>query len=162
MGTGEHIRDKIAASKAKGMWMGGPLLLGYDVRDRLLVINETEAALVRRIFDDFVTMRSATLMVKAYGAEGVVTKGGKPFTKQTLYKMLHNRMYLGEIVHKGQSFPGQHQAIVTQAQWDAVHALIATDGIARRRDTSTASVNPCCCVACCSRPTVNGWCPATR
>ena len=106
--TGERIRDKIAASKAKGMWMGGPLPLGYDVRDRLLVINETEAALVRRIFDDFVTVRSATLMAKAYGAQGVVTKGGKPFTKQTIYKMLHNRMYLGEIVHKGQSFPGQH------------------------------------------------------
>jgi site-specific DNA recombinase len=85
--------------------MGGPLPLGYDVRDRLLVVNETEAKLVRRIFDDFVTVRSATLMAKAYGAEGVVTKGGKPFTKQTIYKMLHNRMYLGEIVHKGQSFP---------------------------------------------------------
>lgn len=106
--TGERIRDKIAASKAKGMWMGGPLPLGYDVRDRLLVINETEAALVRRIFHDFVTLRSATLMAKAYGAQGVVTKGGKPFTKQTIYKMLHNRMYLGKIVHKGQSFPGQH------------------------------------------------------
>lgn len=65
-----------------------------------------------------------------------MTKGGKPFTKQTLYKMLHNRMYLGEIVHKGQSFPGQHQAIVTQAQWDAVHGLIAMDATERRRETS--------------------------
>jgi site-specific DNA recombinase len=133
--TGERIRDKIAASKAKGIWMGGPLPLGYDVENRLLIINEVEATLVRRIFDDFVTLRSATLMAKAYGAEGLLTKGRKPFTKQTLYKMLHNRMYLGEIVHKGQSFPGQHQAIVTQEQWDAVHALIATDGIERRRDT---------------------------
>jgi DNA invertase Pin-like site-specific DNA recombinase len=134
--TGERIRDKIAASKAKGIWMGGPVPLGYDVRDRMLVVNETEAALVRRIFDDFVTMRSATLMVKAYAVEGLVTKGGRSFTKQTIYKMLHNRMYLGEIVHKGQSFPGQHQAIVTQAQWDAVHALIAMDATERRRDTS--------------------------
>lgn len=82
--TGERIRDKIAASKAKGMWMGGPLSLRYDVRDRLLVINETEAALVRRIYDDLVTVRSATLMAKTYGAEGVVTKGGKPFSKQTI------------------------------------------------------------------------------
>ncbi|MBP7201635.1 MAG: recombinase family protein [Propionivibrio sp.] len=97
--TGERIRDKIAASKAKGMWMGGPLPLGYDVANRLLVINKVEAQLVRRIFDDFITMRSATLMAKVYAAEGVRTKGGKPFTKQTLYKMLHNRMYLGEIVH---------------------------------------------------------------
>lgn len=133
--TGERIRDKIAASKAKGMWMGGPLSLGYDVHERKLVINETEATLVRRIFDDFVSMRSATLMMKAYGAEGLKTKGGKPFTKQTLYKMLHNRMYLGEIVHKGQSFPGQHLPIVTQVQWDAVHALIARDSTERRLDT---------------------------
>ena len=97
---------------------------------------------MRRIFDDFVTVRSATLMAKTYGAEGVVTKGGKPFTKQTIYKMLHNRMYLGEIVHKGQSFPGQHQAIVTQTQWDAVHALIATDGIERRRETNDRKSDP--------------------
>jgi DNA invertase Pin-like site-specific DNA recombinase len=114
--TGERIRDKIAASKAKGMWMGGPLPLGYDVRDRLLVINEKEADLVRRIFDDFVSIRSATLIAKAYVTEGALTKGGKRFTKQALYKMLHNRMYLGEIVHKGQSFPGQHQAIITRTQ----------------------------------------------
>ena len=140
--TSERIRDKIAASKAKGMWMGGPLPLGYDVRDRLLVINEIEAALVRRIFDDFVTVRSATLMAKAYGAEGLVTKVGKPFTKQTIYKMLLNRMYLGEIVHKGQSFPGQHQAIITQTQWDAVHALIAADGIERRRETNDRQSEP--------------------
>ena len=140
--TGERIRDKIAASKAKGMWMGGPLPLGYDVRDRLLIVNDTEAKLVRRIFDDFVTFRSATLMARAYGAEGAVTKSGKPFTKQTLYKMLHNRMYLGEIVHKGKSFPGQHQAIVAQAQWDAVHALIATDGLERRRETKDRQRDP--------------------
>lgn len=87
--TGERIRDKIAASKAKGMWMGGPLPLGYDVRDRLLVVNDTEAALVQRIFTDFVTLRSATLMAKTYNAQGVLTKGGKDFTKQTIYKMLH-------------------------------------------------------------------------
>lgn len=140
--TGERIRDKIAASKAKGMWMGGPVPLGYDVRDRLLVINDVEADLVRRIFDDFATMRSATLMVKAYSGEGLKTKGGKSFTKQTIYKMLHNRMYLGEILHKGQSFPGQHQPIVTQRQWDAVHALIASDSTERRRDTLDRQQEP--------------------
>jgi len=140
--TGERIRDKIAASKAKGMWMGGPLPLGYDVDNRLLVVNATQATLVRRIFDDFVTLRSATLMAKAYGAAGVLTKGGKPFTKQAIYKVLHNRMYLGEIVHKGQGFPGQHQAIITQAQWDAVQALIATDGLERRRETNDRQREP--------------------
>lgn len=140
--TGERIRDKIAASKAKGIWMGGPVPLGYDVRDRLLVINDVEADLVRRIFDDFVTMRSATLMVKAYSGESLKTKGGKSFTKQTIYKMLHNRMYLGEIVHKGQCFPGQHQPIVTQKQWDAVHVLIASDSNERRRNTLDRQQEP--------------------
>jgi DNA invertase Pin-like site-specific DNA recombinase len=140
--TGERIRDKIAASKAKGMWMGGPLPLGYDVDNRLLVINEREAAIVRRIFDDFVSVRSATMMVRSYAAEGVVTKSGKPFCKQTIYRMLCNRMYRGEIVHKGQSHPGQHQAIVTQAQWDAVHALIASDHQGRRQDTKNRDKEP--------------------
>jgi len=133
--TGERIRDKIAASKAKGIWMGGPLSLGYDVRNRLLVVNEVEAALVRRIFNDFVTVGSSTMMARAYCAEGLTNKGGKPFTKQMIYKLVYNRMYLGEIVHKGQSYPGQHQAIITHAQWDAVHALIATDAVERRRTT---------------------------
>ncbi|MHA6863534.1 recombinase family protein [Ralstonia pseudosolanacearum] len=140
--TGERIRDKIAASKAKGMWMGGRVPLGYDLQDRLLVMNDREASLVRRIFDDFVTMRSATLMVRTYAAEGLVTKDGNAFTKQTLGKMLHNRIYLGEIVHKGKSFPGQHEAIVTQAQWDAAHALIASDVRERTRATMDREREP--------------------
>ncbi|MGC5804413.1 recombinase family protein [Ralstonia pseudosolanacearum] len=140
--TGERIRDKIAASKAKGMWMGGRVPLGYDLQDRLLVVNDPEASLVRRIFDDFVTMRSATLMVRTYAAEGLVTKDGNVFTKQTLGKMLHNRIYLGEIVHKGKSFPGQHEAIVTQAQWDAAHALIASDARERTRATMDREREP--------------------
>ncbi|MHA6862068.1 recombinase family protein [Ralstonia pseudosolanacearum] len=140
--TGERIRDKIAASKAKGMWMGGRVPLGYDLQDRLLVMNDREASLVRRIFDDFVTMRSATLMVRTYAAEGLVTKDSNAFTKQTLGKMLHNRIYLGEIVHKGKSFPGQHEAIVTQTQWDAAHALIASDVRERTRATMDREREP--------------------
>lgn len=81
--------------------------LGYDVENRRLVVNEREAALVRRIFDDFATLRSATTMVRAYAAEGIRTKTGRTFCKQSLYKVLHNRMYLGEIVHKGRYYPGQ-------------------------------------------------------
>jgi len=131
--TGERIRDKIAASKKKGMWMGGPLPLGYDVVERKLVVNEKEAALVRRIFDDFVNFGSTTTTAKTYAAEGLLSKVGKPLTKQTMYKLLHNRMYLGEINHRGQSYPGEHQALITQAQWDAVHALIDTDARQRKR-----------------------------
>ncbi len=133
--TGERIRDKIAASKAKGLWMGGPLPLGYDVVDRKLVINDAEAAIVRRIFDEFVRDRSTTQMVRTFAAEGVFTKSGRRFCKQSLYKIFHNRMYLGEICHKGKSYPGQHEAIVTQAQWDAVQAVLADDRCDRERDT---------------------------
>ena len=137
--TGERIRDKIAASKAKGMWMGGPLPLGYDVVERKLVVNEREAALVRRIFDDFVIIGSTTAMAKTYASEGLRSKVGKPLTKQGLYKTLHNRVYLGEITHRGQSYPGEHQAIITQAHWDAVHAVLATESQERRRATRGGS-----------------------
>ena len=123
--TSERIRDKIAASKAKGMWMGGSLPLGYDVDNRLLVINEVEASLVRRIFKDFVRCRSTTDMVRELAGDGQTTKSGRPLTKQTLYKMMHNRIYLGEILHKGKYYAGQHQAIIDQDLWDAVHAILA-------------------------------------
>ena len=103
--TGERIRDKIAASKAKGMWMGGPLPLGYDVQSRLLIVNEAEAAVVRRIFADFTRDRSTTHMVRNYAAEGIRTKTGRTFCKQSIYKLLHNRMYLGEIVTRAATTP---------------------------------------------------------
>ena len=90
--TSERIRDKIAASKAKGMWMGGPLPLGYDVENRLLVANEVEASLVKGIFKDFTRCRSTTEMVRELAAEGRTTKSGRPLTKQALYKVMHNRI----------------------------------------------------------------------
>ncbi len=135
--TGERIRDKIAASKAKGMWMGGPLPLGYDVRNRLLIVNEAEAAVVRRIFADFARDRSTTHMVRAYAAEGIRTKTGRTFCKQSIYKLLHNRMYLGEIVHKGRYYPGQHPPILTREQWQAAHDVLAQTAEERRASVAT-------------------------
>jgi len=135
--TGERIRDKIAASKAKGMWMGGPLPLGYDVQNRLLVVNEAEAAVVRRIFADFARDRSTTHMVRNYAAEGIRTKTGRTFCKQSIYKLLHNRMYLGEIVHKGRYYPGQHPPILTRAQWQAAHDVLAQTAEERRVAVAT-------------------------
>jgi len=135
--TGERIRDKIAASKAKGMWMGGPLPLGYDVQNRLLVVNEAEAAVVRRIFADFARDRSTTHMVRNYAAEGIRTKTGRTFCKQSIYKLLHNRMYLGEIVHKGHYYPGQHPPILTVAQWQAAHDVLAQTAEERRVAVAT-------------------------
>ncbi|WP_374681452.1 recombinase family protein [Accumulibacter sp.] len=133
--TGERIRDKIAASKAKGMWMGGPLPLGYDVENRLLVVNEVEARLVRRIFKDFTRCRSTTDMVRELTADGQTTKSGRPLSKQMLYKMMHNRIYRGEILHKGTHYRGQHQAIIDQDLWDAVHAILAENNRQRALET---------------------------
>ncbi len=121
---GERIRDKVAASRKRGMWMGGCLPLGYDVRDRKLVVNEAEAALVRRIFRGFVEMESATRLVQALRAEGATTKRGRPLTKSDAYRILCNRVYLGDAVHKGTAYPGEHDAIITQRQWEAVHAVL--------------------------------------
>ncbi|MGE0673935.1 MAG: recombinase family protein [Methylibium sp.] len=135
--TGERIRDKIAASKAKGMWMGGPLPLGYDVQNRLLIVNEAEAAVVRRIFADFARDRSTTHMVRNYATEGIRTKTGRTFCKQSIYKLLHNRMYLGEIVHKGRYYPGQHPPILTGAQWQAAHDVLAQTAEERRAAVAT-------------------------
>jgi DNA invertase Pin-like site-specific DNA recombinase len=121
---GERIRDKVAASRARGIWMGGFVPLGYDVRERKLVVNDAEAALVRRIFQGFVELESCTRLVQALRAEGAATKRGGPLTKSDVYRILSNRVYLGEAVHKGTAYPGEHDGIVTQEQWDAVHAVL--------------------------------------
>lgn len=121
---GERIRDKFAASRKRGMWMGGFVPLGYDVRDRKLVVNDAEAALVRRIYRGFVELESATKLVQALRAEGATTKRRQPLSKSDVYRILSNRVYLGDAVHKGTAYPGEHDAIVTQAQWDAVHAVL--------------------------------------
>ncbi len=105
---GERIRDKFAASRKKGMWMGGYVPLGYDVRDRKLVINEEEAKTVRMIFERFVAIGSATKLAKVLAAEGVVNKRGKLIDKGFIYKLINNRIYIGEAVHKGTSYPGEH------------------------------------------------------
>jgi len=132
--TGERIRDKLAASKAKGIWMGGVPPLGYDVKDRKLVINEPEAALVRDIFIRYAEHGSAAQLVRELKIEGHTTKSwvtqggrhrpGRTIDQQYLFSMMRNRLYLGEISNHGQSYPGQHQAIIDRELWDAVHAII--------------------------------------
>jgi site-specific DNA recombinase len=121
---GERVRDKIAASKARGMWMGGPVPLGYDVRDRKLVVNEAEATTVRRVFEAFAAIGSATLLVPALRAEGLLTKMGRPFDKGAIYKTLNLRTYLGVVTHQGKVYPGEHQAIVPQDLWDRAHDIM--------------------------------------
>jgi hypothetical protein len=132
---GERIRDKFAASRKKGMWMGGFVPLGYDVKDRKLVVNEVEAKKVRMIFERFVKLGSATELVRELRAEGVTGKQGKLVDKGYVYKLLNNRVYIGQAVHKGAAYPGEHQAIVSQALWDKVHSILAESPRTRARRT---------------------------
>jgi DNA invertase Pin-like site-specific DNA recombinase len=137
---GERIRDKIAASRKRGMWMGGFVPLGYDVRDRKLVVNEAEARKVRMIFERFVRIGSATTLVRALRAEGIIGKYGKLVDKGTIYKLLNNRTYIGLAVHKGTAYPGEHKAIISQALWDKVHSILADSP--RRRAARTRAQTP--------------------
>src|SRR5471030_2122839 len=133
--TGERIRDKIAASKRRGMWMGGPLPLGYDLRDRKLVINQAEAATVRHIFRSYLELGSVRLLEQRLRDEGVRSKmhrkaddasrGGKPIVRGALYLIIQNRLYRGEVSHKGAIYPGEHPAIIDQTLLDAVQKQLA-------------------------------------
>ena len=128
--AGERIRDKIAASKKKGMWMGGYPPLGYDVRDRKLVITPQEAETVRHIFRRYLQLGAVSALRGDLKQDGIHSKlrtdkngkstGGKPFARGALYHMLKNRIYLGEIVHKNESYPGEHPQIIDRSLWDAV------------------------------------------
>ena len=148
--AGESIRDKFAASRRKGIFMGGIPPLGYDVRDRKLVVNPAEAELVRLIFRRFLDLGSALLLIRELNAQGHRTKSwttqagtfreGRPFDKGTLYKILRNRTYLGEAVHKGQSYPGEHEPIVDRATWDRVHEVLASN--AKRRGNEARARTP--------------------
>jgi len=139
--TGERIRDKIAASKKKGMWMGGLPSLGYDVKDRKLVVNEAEAATVRTMFQTYLEHGSVRELKVRLDADGVVSKlrtaadgssyGGNKISRGALYQMLQNRIYRGEIVHKGAAHPGEHQPIIDAALWDAVQKKLEANGVER-------------------------------
>jgi len=121
---GERIRDKFAASRARGLWMGGKPPLGYSARDRKLVINEPEAQRVRRVFTLFAETESGAETVRRLRAERITGKTGRLLEKGDLYKLLNNRTYRGEAMHKGRSYPGEHEAIISQALWDRVHAIL--------------------------------------
>ena len=135
--VGERIRDKVAASRKKGMWMGGCVPLGYRVENRKLAIDEKEAAIVRMIFERFLKLGSATLLARALHAEGVTTRRGKPVDKGFLYKTLNNRIYIGMAVHKGTAYPGEHQAIISMELWGRVHSILRESPRVRARCTRT-------------------------
>ena len=139
--AGERIRDKIAASKKKGMWMGGLPSLGYDVQNRKLVANDEEALTVLHIFRRYVELQSVRTLQAELDAAGIRSKqrtlaagtpyGGQKLSRGALYLMLQNRIYRGEITHKGNAYPGEHPAIVDKALWDKVQAILAVNRVER-------------------------------
>src|SRR5215467_11381674 len=126
--TGERIRDKIAASKRRGIWMGGIVPLGYDIRERRLVVNQAEAETVREIYRRYLELGSVPLLRAELDRRGMRSKlrvtrdgsrsGGERFSRGALYELLANPVYVGEIRHKGVCHPGQHHAIVERAEWE--------------------------------------------
>ena len=143
---GERIRDKFAASRRKGMWMGGTPPLGYDVRDRKLVVNETEAELVRLIFKRFLRVGSATKLAQELRRAGHTTKSwttqdgkhrpGKPIDKGAIYKILEQPGLPRRGGAQGDAaIPASTQAIIDRATWDKVHAILAENTVARANGT---------------------------
>ena len=168
--TGERIRDKIAASKRKGMWMGGVPPLGYDVRDRRLVVNRAEATTVKHIYERYLELGSVRLLRNDLKRREIVSKvrvsksgvrsGGRQFSRGALYELLSNPIYLGEIRHKKERHPGQHQPIVSRELWEKVQLRLREPGRhasqtprPRRRparsrvNCSTRTASPCMCRA---------------
>jgi site-specific DNA recombinase len=121
---GERIRDKVAASRKKGIWMGGWTPFGYVVRDRKLIVHDADAERVRSIFKRFTELKSATLLARELVVAGARNRYGHLLDKGVLYKLLNNRVYIGEAVHKGTSYPGEHEAIIDRTLWDQVHAIM--------------------------------------
>ena len=140
--TGERIRDKIAASKKKGIWMGGHLPLGYDLQSRRLISNQKEAGLVCKIFSLYLELGCVSKLAVQLARDKVHSKvritssgtrsGGSPFARGALYDLLRNRLYLGEIRHREQWYPGEHEAIVPNDLWKKVQAQLAKNLRAHR------------------------------
>jgi hypothetical protein len=131
---GERIRDKVAASKRKGMWMGGLAPLGYDVRDRRLLVNPNEAQKVKYIFDRYLELGTVRELKQDLAKQGFVSasrvsKSGKArcgtaFSRGALYHLLSSPIYVGDIPHKKERYPGQHEALISRETWDRVQLLL--------------------------------------
>jgi len=138
--TAERIRDKVAASRRKGMWMGGVPPYGYRVENRKLVADAERAEHVRWIFARFLEIGSGTELAREVAKRGIRTPRGNRIDKKYLYRMLSNRAYIGEAVHKGASYPGEHAAIIDRETWDRVHAILQESP--RKRAARTRAETP--------------------
>jgi site-specific DNA recombinase len=137
---GERIRDKVAASRKKGMWMGGWTPLGYEVRERKLIIHKEDAERVRSIFKRFVQLKSATLLARELVLAGAKNRYGHLLDKGVVYRLLNNRVYIGDAVHKGVAYPGEHEAIIDPKLWDQAHAILKQSP--RKRAANTRAQTP--------------------
>jgi site-specific DNA recombinase len=147
---GERIRDKVAASKRKGIWMGGTLPMGYDVRERKLVVNQDEARTVREIFERYLELGNVRELKNDLDQRGIVSavklsrkgrrRGGKPFSRGALYCLLSNRIYRGEIRHRQQSHPGQHEPIISRELWERVQAKLCGHAVRDGEGRKTAAM----------------------
>src|SRR5271169_2945160 len=150
--TGERIRDKIAASKRKGMWMGGVPPLGYDICERRLVVNRAEATTVKRIYERYLELGSVRLLRGDLERREIVSKvrvsknglrsGGRQFSRGALYELLSNPIYLGEIRHKKERHPGQHQAIVSRELWEKAQRRLCDQAATHRERPTKAPSSP--------------------
>jgi site-specific DNA recombinase len=147
--TGERIRDKIAASKRKGMWMGGIVPVGYDVRDRKLIVNAEEAAQVRKLFRLYLELGCVAKLKAQLDRDGVKSKarlspsgmrsGGTSYSRGSLYCLLQNSIYLGKIQHRDATYAGEHDAIIPQELWDKVHERLKANNKVRRSGSNSKS-----------------------
>jgi site-specific DNA recombinase len=136
--TAERIRDKIAASKRKGMWMGGNVPLGYDADGRTLKVNEGEAERVRQIFDLYLELGSVVAVKQTADRLGLTAKGGKPFSRGHVHYILSNPLYIGRIRHREKTHAGRHHGIIDRDLWDKVQAKL-TEASARKRGRGNAA-----------------------
>lgn len=138
--TAERIRDKFAASRKKGMWMGGVPPFGYRVESRKLVVHEPDAANLRWIFARFLEIGSATELAREVHKRGIRTARGNRIDKKFIYRLLSNRACIGEAVHKGTAYPGEHAAIIDRETWNKVHAILTESP--RKRAARTRADTP--------------------
>ena len=145
--TGERIRDKIAASKRKGMWMGGRVPLGYDLKDRKLIINKEESEVVRGIYPQYLRLGYVSRL-KEYLDQSLIRSkvrldgsgirtGGQEFSRGALYQLLRNHLYVGEIAHHGQIYPGEQQPIIDRELWQKVQQQLVENRQGERKRTRT-------------------------
>lgn len=147
--TGERIRDKFAASKKKGMWMGGPPPLGYDIVDRQLIVNPTEAKEVCYIFNKYIELKGSIALVikdlkhnnlktKSYISLSEKKQGGKFYSSATVRTVLKNRLYLGQVHHKGEYYPAQHKSIIEQDVFDKAQEILSETPLVKQKRTFVA------------------------